>query len=95
MSRPHERPHHSTCAATKAAIKNLTESLRMAHAGYDIRFCNIAPAKIQTPLRIESYLNSGQVISVEIMAETVLWVYEPTVSVCIRDLVIAPTQYEA
>ena len=38
------RPAMATYAATKAAIKNLTESLRMANAKYGIRICNVAPA---------------------------------------------------
>lgn len=89
------RPLLATYAATKAAVKSLTESLRMANAKYGIRICNVAPAKVKTPLLIQSNLNDEQIISVDDVANAVLWMYEQPPSVCIRDLVIAPTYYEA
>lgn len=89
------RPHLATYAATKAAVKSLTESLRMANAKYGIRICTIAPEKIKTPLLLQSQLNDDQIIPVEVVAKNVLWMYEQPQSVCIRDLVIAPTYYEA
>lgn len=88
------RPNLSVYAATKAAVKSLSESLRMANAKYGIRICNLAPAKIQTPLLISSGLNPEQIISVENVAATILWMFEQPKGVCIRDLVIAPTYYE-
>ncbi len=88
------RPELATYAATKAAVKSLSESLRMANAKYGIRVCNVAPAKINTPLLIKSSLNDEQVISVEDMAKTILWIYEQPKTICIRDIVIAPTYYE-
>jgi len=33
-------------------------------------------------------------VSSETFAETLLWIYQQPQSVCIRDLVIAPTNYE-
>ena len=66
----------------------------MANAKYGIRICNLAPAKIQTLLMISSGLNPEQIISVESVANTVLWMFEQPQGVCIRDLVIAPTYYE-
>lgn len=36
----HPRPQIATYAATKAAVKSLSESLRMANAKYGIRVCN-------------------------------------------------------
>lgn len=89
------RPHLATYAATKAAVKSLTESLRMANAKHGIRICNIAPAKIKTPLLLQSQLNDDHIIPVDVVAKNVLWMYEQPPSVCIRDLVIAPTYYEA
>lgn len=88
------RPNLATYAATKAAVKSLTESLRMANAPYGIRICNIAPAKIKTPLLIQSGLNDHQIIDINDVAKAILWMYEQPMSVCIRDLVIAPTHYE-
>lgn len=89
------RPNIPTYAATKAAVKSLSESLRTANAKYGIRICNVAPAKIQTPMVIKANLNDDQIIPVENMAKAVLWIYEQPQSICIRDIVIAPTYYEA
>lgn len=89
------RPLLATYAATKAAVKSLTESLRMANAKYGIRICNVAPGKVKTPLLIQSNLSDEQIISVDDVAKAVLWMYEQPLTVCIRDLVIAPTYYEA
>jgi NADP-dependent 3-hydroxy acid dehydrogenase YdfG len=89
------RPSLATYAATKAAVKSLSESLRVANAKYGIRVCNIAPAKIKTPMLIQSNLNDEEVIDAEDMAKVVLWMYEQPKNICIRDIVIAPTAYEA
>ena len=89
------RPHLSTYAATKAAVKSLSESLRMANAKHGIRVCNVAPAKIKTPLLKASGLTNEQIISIEDIAKTILWIYEQPKTICIRDIVIAPTYYEA
>lgn len=91
----HQRPNIAVYAATKAAIRSLSESLRMANAKHGIRICNIAPAKIETPMLVKNNLNDQQIISVDNMAKTLLWMYQQPQSVCIRDLVIAPTYYEA
>jgi NADP-dependent 3-hydroxy acid dehydrogenase YdfG len=89
------RPNLAVYAATKAAVKSLSESLRMANAKYGIRICNVAPAKIRTPLLISSGLDQNQIIEVEDVAKAVLWIFQQPPGVCIRDLVIAPTYYEA
>lgn len=91
----HARPMLSTYAATKAAVKSLSESLRVANAKYGIRICNVAPAKIKTPMLIRANMNDEQVIEVEDMANAVLWIYEQPKNICIRDMVIASTYYEA
>ena len=91
----HPRPHLATYAASKAAVKSLTESLRMANAKHGIRFCNVAPAKIQTPMLIQSNLNDEEVISAEALSKTILWIYQQPQTICIRDMVIAPTYYES
>jgi NADP-dependent 3-hydroxy acid dehydrogenase YdfG len=88
------RPNIATYAATKAAIKSLSESLRMANAKYGIRVCNLAPAKINTPMLMSANLNENQSIPVEDMAKAVLWVYQQPQTICVRDLVFAPTYYE-
>ena len=91
----HSRPNISTYAASKAAVKSLSESLRQANAKYGIRICNIAPAKILTPMLMASQLDQTQVIAPEDFAKAVLWVYEQPQMICIRDLVVAPTFYES
>ncbi len=89
------RPNLPVYAATKAAVKSLSESLRMANAKYGIRICNVAPAKIRTPLLMSSGLDQNQIIEVDDVAKAVLWIFEQPSGVCIRDLVVAPTYYEA
>lgn len=89
------RPTLPVYAATKAAVKSLSESLRTANAKYGIRICNVAPAKIKTPLLMSSNLSDDQIIPVEELAKAILWIYQQPKTVCIRDIVIAPTYYEA
>lgn len=88
------RPQIATYAATKAAVKSLTESLRMANAKYGIRICNLAPAKIMTPMLISANLNDNQIIPAEDLAKAILWMYQQPQTICVRDLVFAPTYYE-
>lgn len=89
------RPTLPVYAATKAAVKSLSESLRTSNAKYGIRICNVAPAKIKTPMLMPSNLSNDQIIQVEDMAKAILWIYQQPKTVCIRDIVIAPTYYEA
>lgn len=90
------RPNGATYAATKAAIKSLTESLRMANAKHGVRFCNLAPAKIMTPLlqQIQQNINENEVIDAEDLARAALWMYQQPQNICVRELVFAPTYYE-
>jgi len=90
------RPLLSTYAATKAAVKSLSESLRMANARYGIRICNVAPAKVKTPMLKLAVLNEdNQIIEVDDIAKAVLWIYQQPQNICIRDIVVAPTYYES
>jgi len=88
------RPNLAVYAATKAAVKSLTESLRMANAKYGIRICNLAPAKVRTPMLISRTLPVNEVVEPDDVAQAALWMYEQPQNICIRDLVIAPTFYE-
>lgn len=90
------RPNGATYAATKAAVKSLSESLRMANAKYGIRICNLAPAKIKTPLlqQVQSNADLNQIINADNLARAALWIYQQPQTICVRDLVIAPTYYE-
>lgn len=67
----------------------------MAHAPDGIRICNVAPAKVKTPLLIQSNLSQDQTIEVADFAKIILWIYEQPQGICIRDIVVAPTYYEA
>ncbi len=87
------RPDLAVYAATKAAVKSLTESLRMANAKYGVRICNLAPAKTRTPMLISSRLPATEVVEPDDVARAALWIYEQPETICIRDLVIAPTSY--
>ena len=75
-------------------VKSLSESLRMANAKYGIRICNIAPSKVQTPM-VTKNVPENQIMNVEHVANTVRWIYEQPQEICIRDIVIAATFYEA
>ena len=89
------RPNLAVYAATKAAVKSLSESLRAANAKYGIQICNVAPAKIQTPLLKNSSLKQNEVISVADFAKIIFWITQQPKEICVRDIVIAPTKYEA
>ena len=88
------RPMLATYAASKVAVKSLTESLRAANAKYGIRFCNLAPAKIRTPMIEAANLSQEQTIEVEDFVKAVLWTFQQPQGICIRDMVFAPTYYE-
>ena len=94
LSDRNARPLVPVHAATKAAVKSLSESLRMANAKYGIRICNIAPSKVQTPM-VTKNVPENQIMNVEHVANTVRWIYEQPQEICIRDIVIAATFYEA
>lgn len=94
LSDRHPRPKNATYAATKAAVKSLSESLRVANAKHGIRICNLAPAKINTPMLLPTSLDDNQIIPAEDLAKAALWIYQQPQSICVRDLVFAPTYYE-
>lgn len=89
------RPTFASYAAAKAGVKSLSESLRQANAKFNIRICNVAPALVLTPMLIREKISPENTIAVEDFAKTILWIYEQPQSICIRDMVVAPTFYEA
>jgi NADP-dependent 3-hydroxy acid dehydrogenase YdfG len=66
----------------------------MANAKHGIRFCNVAPAKVHTPMWKDQDYDPAHFISSKEFAEVVLWIYQQPKTICIRDLAIAPTDYE-
>lgn len=88
------RPRFETYAATKAAVRSLSESLRMANAKNGIRICNIAPANILTEMSVSAKLDPKLAVGAEDFAKTILWIYQQPQNICIRDLVFSSTYYE-
>jgi len=39
-------------------------------------------------------LNDNQIISAENLAKAALWIYQQPQTICVRDLIFAPTYYE-
>jgi NADP-dependent 3-hydroxy acid dehydrogenase YdfG len=68
----------------------------MANVKYGIRFCNVAPAMVKTPmLKLALLSENNQIIEVDDIAKTVLWIYEQPQNICIRDIVVAPIYYDS
>jgi NADP-dependent 3-hydroxy acid dehydrogenase YdfG len=83
--------------ATKAAIKSFTQSLHLTYKDDNIRCCNVAPGYIDTPIwaniKKPSYEGTGMaLIPAEKFAQMVLWIYQQPQDICVRDIVITPTQ---
>ncbi|MFN7094114.1 MAG: SDR family oxidoreductase [Burkholderiales bacterium] len=87
------RPKSAVYAATKAYVRSISDSLRLANAKYNIRVTNVAPALIETPLLKKVHAEASG-IGVEKFVEVLKFIYQQPQTVCIRDLVIAPTNYE-
>lgn len=88
------RPNSAVYGASKAYVKSLSDSLRVSEAKYNIRICNISPAIIDTPLLAKVGKKLNNVIAVSDFVNIVKFIYQQPQSVCIRDIVIAPTDYE-
>ncbi|MFN8770381.1 MAG: SDR family oxidoreductase [Neisseriaceae bacterium] len=88
------RPLAAVYGASKAYVKSISDSLRVSEAKYNIRVCNISPALIDTPLSRKVRQGTWDKIEVEDFVNVIKFVYNQPQSVCIRDLVIAPTNYQ-
>jgi NADP-dependent 3-hydroxy acid dehydrogenase YdfG len=93
-------PSGETYHAAKAAVRSLTESLQQAEAADGVRFINIAPGLVKTNIHahmgisFEEYsrrLGNPDFIAPEQIAEIILFCYKQPQTVCIRDLVVMPT----
>jgi NADP-dependent 3-hydroxy acid dehydrogenase YdfG len=87
--------------ASKHAVRAFGESLREAEAKNGIRVINIAPGYIRTNIHsgmhisFEEYrarLGNPDFMTAEELSEIVLFCWKQPVSICIRDLVVAPTR---
>ncbi len=87
--------------ATKYAVRAFTESLREAQSKNGVRLINIAPGYVRTNIHsgmhisFEEYrakLGSPDFMTAEALADIVLFCWKQPQSICIRDLVVAPTR---
>ena len=94
-------PSGETYHAAKAAVRSLTESLQHAEAAHNVRVINVAPGLVKTNIHatmgitFEEYcrrLGNPDFIAPEQIAEIILFCYKRPQAVCIRDIVVMPTQ---
>ncbi|MBV8189710.1 MAG: SDR family oxidoreductase [Alphaproteobacteria bacterium] len=87
--------------ASKYAVRAAGESLREAVGMQGVRVINVAPAYIKTNIHqgmgisFEEYchlLGNPDFLSAEELAEVVLYCWKLPPTVCIRDIVVAPTR---
>ena len=90
----HPRPNTAVYAATKAYVKSISESLRLQNAKYNIRVTSISPGLVATPLVAKLRGSNVDAIDVENFVAILKFIYLQSQSICIRDLVVAPTSYE-
>jgi NADP-dependent 3-hydroxy acid dehydrogenase YdfG len=90
-----------TYTATKFAVRALSESLREAEGRNGVRVINIAPAYIKTDIHktmgisLEEYckaLGDPDFLSADELAEIILYCWQLPKTICIRDIVVAPTR---
>ncbi len=89
------RPQAAVYGASKAYVKSISDSLRMLEAKHNIRVCNISPALIDTPLSRGVRKDAKTKIDVTDFVGMIKFIYSQPQSICIRDMVIAPTDYES
>lgn len=99
--------NHTAYSGSKFAVHAMMESMRREYAAYGIRFSAVAPGIVDTHLltsvsdaqivgsyqKTKDRLNGG--LSAAQVAESIVMIHEQPDSVCIRELVIAPTSQES
>lgn len=88
------RPHSSVYAATKSYVKSLTDSLRLSNAKYNIRIMNLSPTNINTPMLHSIKKMKSGFIEVKEFVAIIKFMFKLPQSINVRDIVIAPTEYE-
>ncbi|MCU5772940.1 SDR family oxidoreductase [Erwiniaceae bacterium BAC15a-03b] len=98
--------HHAAYSGTKFAVHGISETVRWEMAPYNIRVITLAPGAAETELLdhitsdqiVDEYRqwksDIGGVMSAEEVAKSVVFAYSLPQSVCIRELVIAPTKQQ-
>ena len=93
-------PQAVTYHAAKHAVRSIAESLQMAEAKNNVRVMNIAPGLIKTNIHenmgisFEKYcelLGNPTFISPDELADIIFYCWKLPQYICIRDLVIMPT----
>jgi NADP-dependent 3-hydroxy acid dehydrogenase YdfG len=93
-------PSGETYHAAKAAVRSLAESLQQAEAKNNVRVINVAPGFVKTDIHkgmgisFEEYcrLTENQdFIAPERIADIILFCYKLPQAICIRDIVVMPT----
>ncbi len=99
--------NHTAYSGSKFAVHSMMESMRREYAASGLRFSTVAPGIVDTHLLstvsdesiVASYqqtkdrLHGG--LKAEQIAEAIVMIHEQPNSVCIRELVIAPTSQES
>ncbi|MBX3041448.1 MAG: SDR family NAD(P)-dependent oxidoreductase [Bdellovibrionaceae bacterium] len=97
-------PGGAVYAATKAAVKSISEGLRMDLIGTGIRVTNVEPGMVETEfseVRLGSKSASDRVyarmqpLKAEDIADTILWSLQRPAHVNIQEIVIFPTDQAA
>jgi NADP-dependent 3-hydroxy acid dehydrogenase YdfG len=93
-------PSGATYHASKAAVRSLTESLQQAESKNNVRIINVAPGFVKTNIHMQMGISfeeysrltgNPDFIAPDRIAEIILFCYDLPQAICIRDLVIMPT----
>jgi len=93
-------PSGETYHAAKAAVRSLAESLQQAEAKNNVRVINVAPGFVKTDIHkgmgisFEEYCRltgNPDFIAPERIADIILFCYRLPQAICIRDIVVMPT----
>jgi NADP-dependent 3-hydroxy acid dehydrogenase YdfG len=100
-------PAHTGYCGTKFAVHAITESIREEVCESNVRVMVVAPASIEAELMnhttdkkiqknfLDWFDSIGGRIPASHVAESMLFAYEQPQSVCIREMIIAPTRQQA
>lgn len=97
-------PNHVAYVGTKFAVSGLSENLREELAPHNVRVITIEPGAVDTPLATHTTDETikkdyniwkeemGGVLSVQDVANAIVYAYSQPQNVCIREIVIAATK---